>query len=114
MKGLDIINTRCVREHTRRRPGKLRKIIFKTHLIAKGYSQELDVWYHNGPAIVPRKGIKVVALYENNLAAIVSSKYGKGKVILFGTHPEGCRKKDLHPTPKELGTLNLLKNAIDY
>jgi glutamine amidotransferase-like uncharacterized protein len=112
LKGLSIINVKSIREHKRRRPGKLRKIKFRKHPLVRGYSQELEIWYHNGPGFIPGKEIEVAAVYENGLAAIVSSKYGKGKVILFGPHPEGDFKKKINPA--KLGTLYLIKNSIDY
>jgi biotin--protein ligase len=112
LKGLGIIDVKCIREHKRRRPGKLRKIKLKRHSLTKGSPQELEIWYHNGPGFIPRKGVEVAAVYENGLAAIVSSKYGKGKVVFFGPHPEGDFKKKINPA--KLGTLRLIKNAIDY
>jgi len=110
-RGLGIINVRCLRETARRRPGRLRKIKLKKHRLTQGSPRELNIWYRNGPIIIPKKRVTVVANYENNLGAIAFSKFGKGKVILISPHPEGEFKK---AHPKKLKTLNLLKNAIYY
>ena len=110
-KGLGIVNAKCLRESTRRKPGKLRAIKTKKHYLTKNSHKELTIWYYNGPVIIPGKGVTVVATYENDLGAIAYSKFGEGKVILISPHPEGDFKR---ANPKQLKTLNLLKNAIDY
>lgn len=111
-KGLGIIDAKCLREKVPRRKPRLRKIVLKKHSLTKNTPKELDIWYRNGPAIIPGKGVKIVATYENNLGAIAYSKFGKGKVIIISPHPEGNIERNAHP--KKLRTLNLLKNAIDY
>ncbi len=79
--------------------------------IAKGYSKgKIKIWYQNGPYIRSGKGVKVVARYKKDFAAIVWANFGKGKVILFSPHPEGNLENEIDP--EKIGTLNLLKNAI--
>jgi len=112
LPGLGIINVRNIRGTNRRRPGRFREIKFKKHFLTKGLPPNLKIWYRNGPTILPGKNVKAIAVYENNLAAIVFSRFRKGKVVLFSPHPEGDFQRKINP--KEIGTLHLLKNAINF
>lgn len=86
----------------------------KNHFITKKYSEEVSIYYQNGPFIIPKdENIEVIATYKNKQApAIVESSYGAGKVIIFSPHPEGSSRFNVNP--KKLGTLKLLKNTIVY
>lgn len=85
------------------------------HPVTKGYeSQELPMFRLNGPMMIPGKSVEVLAKYvgDNDFAAIVTSKYGEGRVVLFGVHPEGSIEHKVDP--EELGTTDMLKNAIEF
>ena len=108
-EGLGIINV----ENKRRYGISLKEIEFnESHPISKGYKGKIKIWYQNGPYILADKGVEIVAKYNLKFSAIVSSKYEKGKVILFSCHPEGSIEYEIDP--EKLGTLNLLKNAIKF
>jgi len=64
--------------------------------------------------IVPGKDVEVLARYkeEGDYAAIVASRYGQGKVVIFSPHPEGSREGKIDP--EEAGTILLLKNALEF
>lgn len=87
-----------------------------SHPITSGYSGQLPIYYQNGPFILLGKGVKVLAKFKTRgfrtYAAIVTARYGKGKVILFSPHPEGSSQGGIKP--EEIGSLNLLKNAISF
>jgi glutamine amidotransferase-like uncharacterized protein len=108
--GLDIINVENKRE-----AGiglKEIEILNENHPLAKGYRGKIKIWYQNGPFMKAGTKVEVIAKYNEDFAAIVASNYGKGKVILFSPHPEGSLENKIDP--EEIGTLNLLKNAIDW
>jgi len=88
------------------------EIVNPNHPIAKGCPSKINIWYQNGPMISPGNNVDVIAIYENNVAAIVVSTHGKGKVIIFSPHPEGSIEGKVDP--EKLGTLKLLRNAIDF
>lgn len=51
---------------------------------------DVRVSHVNGDYILPGKGVRAIASYDNEgtLAAIVAGKYGKGKVVCFSPHCE--------------------------
>jgi len=87
-------------------------IIQPEHPVVKGYTEEVSIWYQNGPMIEAGKGVEVLAVYEKGSAAIVCSTYGEGRVVIFSPHPEGSLEAGIDPA--ELGTLKLLDNAISF
>ena len=117
-EGLGIINI----ENKRRQGLGIDLIrIVKEHSITKGYSGEIQIYHQNGPLMVAKEGVEILATYsqilttydyKDEFAAIVFSKYGKGKVIIFSPHPEGNLRQKIDP--QEIGTLNLLKNVINF
>ncbi len=61
------------------------------HLVNDDFGQSLDMYYFDGPyfdAYNP-DSIEVLARYAvNNKPAVIAGRYGKGKYLLFGPHPE--------------------------
>ncbi len=86
------------------------RVVDPTHPLAEGCPERIRIWYQNGPHMMAGEGVKVIAVYEDGSAAIVSARYGEGIVILFSPHPEGSSEGRVDP--RELGTLRLLMNAI--
>lgn len=82
------------------------------HPIAHDCPRKMNIWYQNGPMIIPGNNVEVIAVYENNMAAIVASSYDKGKVVIFSPHPEGSIEGKVDP--EKLGTLKLLENTIYF
>jgi len=110
-EGLGIINLQNKRE----RGSGLKLIrISCQHPVTKGYQGEVKIYYQNGPLIVPGKDVEVLARYkeEGDYAAIVASRYGQGKVVIFSPHPEGSKEGRIDP--EEVGTILLLKNALEF
>ena len=89
----------------------MRKIYLEKHPITEGLGEELEIYYHNGPEIVAGSGVSGVAYYQNGRLAIVSSFFGKGKVVIFSPHPEGCISQGIKPKPK---ALKLLQNCLKF
>jgi glutamine amidotransferase-like uncharacterized protein len=84
----------------------------ENHPLVKGYQSKIKIWYQNGPLMRSQGKVEIIAKYDENFAAILASNYGKGKVILFSPHPEGSLENKIDP--EKIGTLNLLKKAIDW
>jgi len=82
------------------------------HPVGAGCQKNMRIWYENGPIIEPEGNVETVAFYEDGGAAVVSSTYGRGRVIIFSPHPEGSMEAGV--TPEDLGTLGLLANAIAF
>lgn len=74
-----------------------------SHPITDGYEGKVSIFYQNGPKIIPSLEDTVLAFYPDDRAAIIVSKYGRGRVVLFSPHPETLPE-----------TWNLLVNAINY
>lgn len=108
--GLGLINSTAKMEIRKVLPGRMREINIITKNSSHIYPNKIKIWYMNGPVFKPNKRIKVIATFENNNTAIISSKYGKGSVILFSPHPEGNLENKIDPI--KYGTINLLKNAL--
>jgi hypothetical protein len=83
--------------------------------------------YNGWPMLPPAEPRAwVIAAYDidKELAAIVAAEYGKGRVVAFSPHPEGCigkpgefRDRDRLPIaydPFEMNTAPMLANAIDW
>jgi len=83
----------------------------REHPLAQGCPRTMEIWYENGPIIEPADGVEVIATYEGG-AAVVSGTYGRGMVVVFSPHPEGCIEAGV-PSQKT-GTLKLLSNAIAF
>ncbi len=106
-QGLGIIDIQNIRESGT----KMRKIYLKEHPITNGLGNELEIYYQNGPEIIANGKVKEMASYENVKSAIVVSSFGKGTIVIFSPHPEGCITHGIKPTSK---TLELLKNSIKF
>ncbi|MFX0067774.1 MAG: BPL-N domain-containing protein [Promethearchaeota archaeon] len=106
--GLDIIDIEIKR--TKDRGIRRIKVVKPEHPLVSGYRGSIDIYYQNGPLMKAGRGVEVLAVYETGEGAILFSGFGKGKVILFGPHPEGSLHYNVSPI--KIGTLNLLKNAI--
>ncbi len=106
-QGLGIIDIQNIREGGT----KMRKIYLKDHPITNGLGNELEIYYQNGPEIIANGKVKEVASYENGKSAIVVSSFGKGTIVIFSPHPEGCMTHGIKPTSE---TLELLKNSIEF
>lgn len=106
-QGLGIIDIKNIRKSGR----GMRKIYLQEHPIAKNLEKELEIYYQNGPEILAEGKVKEVARYENKTLAVVTSFFGKGKVVIFSPHPEGSITQGVKPNP---GTLGLLKNSIEF
>lgn len=87
-------------------------IVKPEHPVVKGYTEEVSIWYQNGPMMKAGEGVETLAVYEEGAAAIVCSIYGHGRVIIFSPHPEGSMEGGVDP--EEAGTLKLLENAIAF
>jgi len=87
------------------------RVVDPDHPLVEGCPERIRIWYQNGPHMMAGSGVEVIAVYEDGSAAIVSARYGEGLVILFSPHPEGSSEGGVDP--KELGTLCLLRNAIN-
>ena len=74
-----------------------------SHPVTDGYEDKVSIFYQNGPKIVPSVKDTALAFYQDGRAAIIFSKYGRGRVVLFSSHPEKLPE-----------TWNLLVNAINY
>ena len=79
------------------------KIAEISHPVIDGYDGRVSIFYQNGPKIVPDLEDIALAFYPDNRAAIIVSKCGRGRVVLFSPHPETLPE-----------TWNLLVNAIRY
>lgn len=108
--GLGLANPTAEMEIRKILPGRIREIKLSKHALSNGCPHKMKIWYMNGPVFKSNKKMKVIAKYENNNTAIISSKYGKGSIILFSPHPEGNLEGKIDP--KKYGTIKLLKNAL--
>jgi glutamine amidotransferase PdxT len=106
-EGLGIIN---ITNKRRSGIGLVDIIMDLDNPVAEGCPKLMKIWYQNGPYIIPGEGVKVVARYDEDYAAVVHSKYGKGNVIIFSPHPEGSIENGIDPA--KLGTIKLLENSI--
>ncbi len=79
------------------------EIVGMSHPVTDGYKGRLAVFYQNGPRIGPSSEDTPLAFYRDGSAAIIVSRCGGGKVVLFSPHPE-----------KLPDTWGLLENAINY
>lgn len=82
------------------------------HPICKGNEGRIRVWYQNGPDIEAGAEVEVLARYTNGAAAVVSSMYKDGRVVVFSPHPEGSIEGNVDPATKN--GLKLLKNAVRF
>ena len=82
------------------------------HPVIAGCRKKMKIWYENGPAIRPGRGVETLALYDDGSAAVVCATFGKGSVVIFSPHPEGSVKSK--EDAQELGTLEMLRNAIRF
>jgi glutamine amidotransferase-like uncharacterized protein len=106
--GLAIIDVRNVRV---RAVGVVEiRIVDSRHPLVEGCPETMRIWYQNGPHMTPGEGVEVIAIYQDGSAAVVSSRYGGGRVILFSPHPEGSSEGGVDA--EEIDSLRLLENAL--
>jgi len=63
----------------------------KDHPANSGLNNIIDIYYFDGPYFKPydHSSIEVLARYSiNNEPAVIAGRYGKGKYLLLGPHPE--------------------------
>lgn len=63
----------------------------KDHPVNSGLNNIIDIYYFDGPYFKPYddSSIEVLARYSiNNEPAVVAGRFGKGKYLLLGPHPE--------------------------
>lgn len=61
------------------------------HPANKDFNQNLDIYYFDGPYfdIDEAASVEILASYKvNNQPAVIAGRYGEGKYLLFGPHPE--------------------------
>lgn len=100
----------------------LYKIALKPHFVTDYRREEITMHFGNGPIMVAGEGCQVLATYAMTLpggltpASIVAGRYGKGTVVIFGTHPTGEKVAFMgtraHFSGKLLGTERMLVNAL--
>jgi glutamine amidotransferase-like uncharacterized protein len=73
------------------------------HPIMAGYKGKVAMHYQNGPEMIAQENDEVLATFPSGKAAILTSKHGLGKVILFSPHPERLRS-----------TWIMMENAVKY
>ena len=102
--------------------------IFKVTLVPNVVNDfrkgDIDMHFGNGPIMVPGKGCTVAGTYLMRLpdgkapAAIIVGARGKGRVVVFGTHPLGGQvsRKGVRAfwTGRRLETNRMLVNAFLY
>jgi len=87
-------------------------IVKPEHPVVRGYTEEVSIWYQNGPMMKAGEDVETLAVYEEGAAAIVCATYGQGRVVIFSPHPEGSLEGGVDP--EKVGTLKLLENAIAF
>jgi glutamine amidotransferase PdxT len=80
--------------------------------LAEDCPEAVRLWWENGPAVGASENVQVVGRYEDGTAAIVCGRYGKGKVVLSGPHPEGRTGEE--GGADETGAAGLLRNAVAF
>ena len=99
------------------------KVHLKPHYVTDGRAETITMHFGNGPIMVPGQGCTVVGAYDMGFpdrtpAAILAGDCGKGRVVVFGTHPLGgqvsYRGKRVFFTPRDFGTGRMLVNALLY
>ncbi len=61
------------------------------HPVNESFNQTLDIYYFDGPYfdIDETASVEIIASYVvNNQPAVIAGRYGEGKYLLFGPHPE--------------------------
>lgn len=109
-EGLGIVD---IRNH--RRAGKeLRSLELRAsqHPVVAGCPETMQIWYENGPAIEPGENSELLAAYGDGTGAVVSGRFGRGRVVIFSPHPEGSLEAGIDPA--ETGTLALLRGAVAF
>jgi glutamine amidotransferase-like uncharacterized protein len=65
------------------------RINLTDHPINIGEPNSHSIMYYNGPYFEINPGVDIVATYDEvNVPAMVTTTYGKGRVLLTGPHPE--------------------------
>lgn len=100
----------------------LYKIHVKPHFVTDNRQAEITMHFGNGPIMAVGEGCRVIGTYAMKLpgdvtpAAIVVGQYGRGTVVIFGTHPTGekvaFQGARAHFSGKLLGTERMLVNAL--
>ena len=61
------------------------------HPVNEGFNQTLEIYYFDGPYfdLDETASVEIIASYKvNNQPAVIAGRYGEGKYLLFGPHPE--------------------------
>lgn len=79
-------------------------VVKPKHPLFKGDQRShYDFFYQNGPLMTPAENDESLATYIGGATAILSTRYGYGRAILFSPHPE-----------KRPDTVHVLKNAVRF
>lgn len=67
-----------------------------SHPVNQGFASSIEMYYFDGPYFAPYDpdSVEVIARYAvNDRPAVIAFRYGEGRVLLFGPHPELGRAK---------------------
>jgi len=101
----------------------LTQLELQKHPVTEGCGERVHMHHGNGPIMIPGKGCEAVGTYrmegtKGRPGAILVGRHGKGRVVLFGPHPQGggvsAAGKRVGFTGEDLGTDRLLVNALLY
>jgi glutamine amidotransferase-like uncharacterized protein len=73
------------------------------HPIAEGFQGEIEMFYQNGPEMIPKQNEEIIGEFQNGKAAILTTNLENGKIVLFSPHPEKLK-----------ATWKMLKNAVKF
>jgi len=99
------------------------KVKLRPHIVTDGRSDTITMHFGNGPLMFPGEGCTILGTYasgrpEGVPAAILTGECGKGRVVVFGTHPLGGKVsavgKKVFFTGRDLETNRMLVNALLY
>lgn len=105
-------------------------IELEPHPVTAGYGERVIMHHGNGPVMIPRGDGRVIGAYpipgeRDQRGAILVGERGKGRVVLFGSHPLGgtigkvahVYAKDNQVArygPEEQGTVDIFVNSLLY
>jgi glutamine amidotransferase-like uncharacterized protein len=79
------------------------KITNPQHPVMRGYAGSVKMNYQNGPEMIVEGSDVDLASFPNGRAAITTSCFGNGRVVLFSPHPERSRSN-----------WKMIMNALEY
>ena len=98
-------------------------ILKENHFITENLPDTMRIMFYNGPyfELVSEEGAEIISYYSvTGKPAVIACNYGKGKVVLFGPHPEfeEDSNRDGLPYFKEYddreSDWDLMKNALNW